>query len=72
MSEGNGDRFIQAVRELVRNSSQTEVAKRAGISQATISRLVSGQRDGRVGTVKKLFAAYPELVRFFVPANIPE
>jgi transcriptional regulator with XRE-family HTH domain len=60
-----------ALRQIVGTQSQAEVARRVGVSQATISRLLKGQRRGSMYTAGRLLAAYPELGPFFVPANIP-
>jgi transcriptional regulator with XRE-family HTH domain len=61
----------EALQKLVEERGQAEVARHAGISQATVSRLLRGSRIGTLGTWRKLLAAYPELGRFFLSPNKP-
>jgi len=63
--------FQRALRDLAQQQTQKGVAAKAGLNQATISRLVNGRRMGSMRTMQKLMAAYPELGRLFVPSNIP-
>ena len=63
--------FQQALRDLAQQHTQKGVAARAGLHQATISRLLSGQRAGTMKTIQKLLVAYPDLRRFFVSRDIP-
>jgi len=68
----HGQGFIEALQGIVDQATQAAVAERAGLSQATISKLLHGKtQGGHTATVLKLIAAYPELGRFFVPVNIP-
>ena len=61
----------EALQTLVQESSQAAVAERCGLSQPTISRLLSGQRGGTVSSLRKLLKAYPELQRLFLSRNMP-
>lgn len=62
------------IREAAKNSlsakgwSQLELAQRAGIKQATVSRLLAGERSGEPTTWEKLLAAL-ELALVAVPVG---
>lgn len=66
-----GDRFLDELRRLAEQTSQAEIAKRTGLDQSTISKMLSGKRVGNIATMRKLLEAYPELGASFVPENIP-
>lgn len=51
----NGERIKEMLRE--RNMSQTELARRAGISKVNVNHIVNGERKGSVETLKKICAA---------------
>jgi len=63
-------RFIEELRALTKRSTQAEVARRSGLAQATVSRLLSGERLGNLETVLRIVQAYPELGQFLLPADM--
>ena len=65
-------RFIEELRALAKRSTQAEVARRSGLAQATVSRLLSGERLGNLETVLRIVQAYPELGQFLLPADMPK
>lgn len=71
MADGE-TRFLEALRQVVGSASQVEVAQRAGVSQATISRILSGERGGSLRTAVRIIEAYPELGKFLLPADMPK
>lgn len=66
-----GDRFVEELKRLAEETSQAEIAKRTGLDQSTISRMLSGKRVGNIATMRKLLEAYPELGTRLLPENIP-
>ena len=63
--------FLAGLQGIVAQSSQAAVARKAGLSQGPISKLLHGKTQGHLETARKLIVAYPQLGRFFVPENIP-
>lgn len=59
----------KALAELVKEYSQAEIAKKAGVSPAAVSLLVHGKRGGRRRTIYKIIAAFPEFRRFLLSQN---
>jgi len=54
-----------------KGESQTSVARRLHVSQAAISRILSGSRRGSLDMMSRVVREYPEVQRFFVSPNIP-
>jgi transcriptional regulator with XRE-family HTH domain len=62
--------FVEELKELVKQSSQAEVAARSGIDPSTICRMLKGERVGRIETLMKLLDAYPSLRGFFASEDL--
>ena len=63
--------FQCALQEIMsKGESQSGVACRLGVSQAAISRLISGSRKGSLDMMSRIVREYPEVQRFFVPPNV--
>lgn len=67
-----GPSFREELMRLVDTFSQAEVARMAGVSQSTISRILSGDRVGNVRTAMRIIQAYPELGRVFLSHDTRE
>ncbi|MEU8920344.1 helix-turn-helix transcriptional regulator [Kitasatospora sp. NPDC048545] len=48
------------------DKSDYSIAKRSGVSRATLSRLASGQAEPSIGTLMKLAASYRVMVEYLV------
>ena len=62
--------FVKALKEVVDQSSQADVAARAGIHPSTVCRMLNGERVGHMETVMRLLEAYPQLRVFFASADV--
>lgn len=68
---------IKFIRELLRerNWSERKLAHRTGLSQATVSRILSGKRGAGIKTLKGLRKVFPDIsleMLFIFESDAPE
>ena len=66
------DRFVEELKKLAQEHTQVEIAAKAGLTQPTVSRLLTTTRGGHRRTVQALIRAWPQLGPAFLSDNIPD
>lgn len=66
------EQIIEGLQRIKEEGKLLDLAQAAGVHHSTLYRILNGEREPQLSTVRKLLVACPELAPNLVPIFLPE